>query len=261
MGNTTSNKYCPRSATERTTEPSESQTKGAEISVESPPTESTCSSTPYGCLGKRFIASTRSPPGPSLVTDSLNLLGVADKVPIGSNQKVFCNSTFSSHDWMACRDYIVEAFIKYYDKASVEAECQREKSIISQHLDMFGWVERTYDISGLLRGEIVAPTKFNIEIFIDRPDLHVALTTKLGPFNINDNRDILISSISNAFDITSINSGTGTTGNMPHLVDVSLISDVFINQDTITEMINNGYISRIVGDPLTYFRISVEYLA
>lgn len=310
MGNATSNKYCPKHVAEQTLPSSKDETRlnsstadslntdgsttntvlikgdnsldgtssGGETEIKSDESkldeilpELVCNtSTPYGCLGRRFIATIRTPSPPSIVNDSLNLLGVRPVSP-PLNQV-----TYSSRDWILCRDFLISGIIKNYEKITVPVDYEREKSYLSNHLDTYGWVERCYQSSGLLRGEIVAPNKFIIDLFIDRPDIRQSLSTKLGPFNISDSGDAITAALTTALSIKStdtISSSVEAKDEEPTsetikpssgvpllLMEVSVISDIFINQDSINDIITHGGISKIVGDPQAYFKVTVDYL-
>lgn len=301
MGNAPSNKYCPKHIAEQTLPSSKEETglnlstvdsnnvegsttdtvvitednppdgasSGGETKIKSDESkldeilpELVCNtSTPYGCLGRRFIATIRTPCPPSIVNDSLNLLGVK-AVSHPSNQV-----TYSSRDWILCRDFLISGIIKNYEKTAVPVEYEREKSYLCNHLDTYGWVERCYQSSGLLRGEIVAPNKFIIDLFIDRPDLRQSLYTKLGPFNISDSGDAITAALTTALSINNTDpvdtkdDEVNPSSELPTLLmEVSIISDIFTNQDSINDIITHGCISKIVGDPQAYFKVTVEYL-
>ena len=291
MGNTVSNKYCPRHLAEKELSTVEKSEDGEE--------------NPYGppmskCLGGRFIATIRCPPPPSLVDDTLNLLGVKER------QALPVKMTYSCGDWVSCRDFLVVGILSYYDKVntelqegdSVDAELQqeeyeKEKKYLSEHLDAYGWVERNYVSSkkpvesamndeihipnptgsgqasvgtGLFRGEIISQNKFMIDLKIDRTDIRRKFGVELGPFTTSDSAD----AISKAFDVfmenyspstgTDDSSDTISESKPKFLMDASILSDIFDDEASISEIITNGHISRIIPDPPTYFTISAKYL-
>lgn len=286
MGNAPSNKYCPKHVAEQTSIPSNhemelNQSTSIENQQEDPIITSdqvnshenksneilpelVCNtSTPYGCLGRRFIATIRTPSPPSIVNDSLNLLGVKSELSPPSQV------TYSSRNWILCRDFLVDRIIENYEKVDIITDYEHEKSYLSNHLDTYGWVERSYQSTGLLRGEIVAPSKFTIDLYIDRPDLRQSLYTKLGPFNISDSGDAVANALITALSVKSPDAPVDTkeevvsevTGVSPTLLmDASIISDIFSNQDSINDIIIHGSISKIVGDPAAYFKVSIKYL-
>ena len=312
MGNAPSNRYCPKHVAEQTFLSSDHETglissttipqnkpevstpdllvtTSEETKVNSEESderklsevlpELVCNtSTPYGCLGRRFIAAIKTPSPPSIVNDSLNLLGVKS-ISSSLNQV-----TYSSHDWILCRDFLLAAIIKNYEKVTLTVDYEREKNYLSDHLDTYGWVERSYQSSGLLRGEIIAPNKFTIDLLIDRPDLRQSLSTKLGPFNISDSGDAITAALTTLLTINksseapvetkeegaisdetpavqSTESLSSQSSVLPELLmEVSILSDIFTSQDSINDIITHGCISKIVGEPPAYFKVSVEYL-
>ena len=239
MGNSPSNKYCPKKAAEDR-ELISSAPSSQIVDSDNLSNELVCNS--HGCLGSFFIAYIKRPSPPSLLKDSLNLIGVTSRIP-PTNQVIY-----SSRDWVACRDFIVDKIMENYKKNTIETDYEQLKTYLSHHIDNFGWVETNYQSAELLRGEIMAPNNFSIDLFIDNPDLRQCLTSKLGPFDISDNGNSVISAL-------------GTALNDYTLIDVSILNDIFLNQESINEIISHGYISGILGDPPVYFKISVEYLS
>ena len=215
--------------------------------------------------------------------------------------------TFSSSDWFACRDFIVTGFLKYYresidtdggrfntskqdvnkekvekiDKEKIDTEkidkekidkADREKGDLIQQLEIQGWANRAYDGYNFIRGEIITPSKFNINLYVDSPSASFCVDTKLGPFNINDPINGITSSLSKVLalacikvepvGITTVETFSSTQAQS--LIDnygLSIIDNIFTDSNIITKMIRDGHVSEITGTPLVYYKITIEYLS
>jgi len=228
MGNTTSGKFC-------------SKNKASQLisSYDDSDVQKCDKNNPSGCLGYRFNAFVKSPLPPSLITDSLNLLGVIDKRP-SKNQTLF-----SSQNWESCKEFIITSIIKNYEG---DDGYENEKNYIAEHIDTYGWVERSYQSSGLLRGEIICPNEFIIKLFIDRHDLLQSCSIKLKKFNINDDSNTIIQELSNSIS------------KLPFTVPITTLNDIFTSQDLISNIVTNGYVSGVTSDPPTYYKVSVKFI-
>ena len=232
MGNTTSSKFCPKNKSLKLISSYNNSDNNQDIQI--------CDKNNLcGCLGYRFNAFVKSPLPPSLINDSLNLLGVIDNRP-SKNQTLF-----SSQDWDACKEFIITNMIKNYEG---NEGYENEKTYIAEHIDTYGWVERSYQSSGLLRGEIICLNEFIIKLFIDRYDLLQSCSFKLRKFDINDDTNTITQELSKSIS------------ELPFTVPTSLLTNIFTSQDLISNIITNGYVSGVTSDPPTYYKVSVKFI-
>lgn len=187
------------------------------------------------CICRRYIAQVRKLQPPSLIRDSLNLLGI---VPQSYQSDTIARV---SGDWKFCRDFVVGEITKY------APEIESEK--LSEHLDSFGWVEAKK--SPVIRGEIIRSNDFYVELCIDRPDLGKYEFIKLGPFDINQDNRTVISYLTQVFN--------EKREEWAELIDVSVLINNFNHEEKINDIISSGYISGIEIDPKTYYKLSIVY--
>lgn len=228
MGNTTSNKFCPK--------PNDTTTEDDKL---------------YGCLGKRYITSVYSPVPPTIIENGRNLF-LEEK----SNIIKISSSTHTYRDWNECNKFVIDRITPHCNKTD-DAEIEKERMYIYDHLCTFGWVERSYESTNLLRGEIIAPNKFCINLLVDQPIGIRSMSgepiekytfdKKLGPFSLDCQNELIDEEINKIF----------ADKENADLLAQSIIS-VFSKPESINLLITNGYISDIVDS--FYYKVSVEYM-
>lgn len=121
---------------------------------------------------------------------------------------------------------------------------EKEHTDLSNHIDNFGWIKRTYIHGELICGEITIPKILIIKIFYDCVETKQSYSSELQPFNLDSGIEIITSTYDEFISSS---------------VMINSLKELLLKQETMDEIITVGHVSRISSEPHIYYRIFIGY--
>ena len=150
--------------------------------------------------------------------------------------------SLTTNDWKRCKDFIITGF--GHERSDIEFTDTDIKSL-TKDLSYYGWTERTYNNTKIVRGFIIPVKRLYISVLFDNPNIIKRIQFKSKDIDPSSDNETLLRIINELFDTVPTTFGVNLSYTM--------------TEEALELLKTNYFISHIIGDPPGYLSISLIF--